>query len=102
MCVEEGGLTYRAGTTDFHHWVAKGLDSTAHLIPSDLHEHTGSLVVAAVSHQSRDLVDVFTLVLKTQIGKQLTLILLSTFISFFQPLELVSRYRDPQPQVVEN
>ena len=29
-------------------------------------------------------------------------ICISTFNLIFQPLELVSRYRDPQPQVVEN
>ena len=28
--------------------------------------------------------------------------LLSYFINFFQPLEVVSRYRDPQLQVAEN
>ena len=32
----------------------------------------------------------------------LTLVLLNIFFLNFQPLEVVSRYRDSQPQVVEN
>ena len=38
-----------------------------------------------------------------EVGKPLSTHILLTKIDLnFQPLEVVSRYRDPQPQVVEN
>ena len=70
--------------------------SNFQIIPSLVILHTGVCLFTGNA-----LGDGSAAILSRIIEVNLTLILLSCFFNF-QPLEVVSHYRDPQPQVVEH